>query len=130
MKGIYCLMIDVNKDTMAGVGALGEIKFRKGKYAYIGSAQNGIEKRVKRHLSKNKKVRWHIDYLLSDKHTKVEKVFYRLADKKEECKTARSFHGFGKPIKGFGCSDCRCNSHLFRIKSSRMIEGRKWKILN
>ncbi len=115
MKGIYVLIISVDRDTEAEIGKLGEIVFRKGLYAYVGSAQNGIEKRVSRHLSDDKKLRWHIDYLLSDEHVKVLKVFYSNAEKEEECRIAGELAELGKPMYGFGCSDCNCESHLFML---------------
>ena len=55
MKGIYCLIINVKKNTDLKIGSLGDIEFKKGSYIYVGSAQNGIENRVKRHFAKNKK---------------------------------------------------------------------------
>jgi len=115
-KGIYVLFISVERDIPVKVGALGEIKFSKGKYTYVGSAQNGIERRVARHLKREKKRFWHIDYLLTQKYVKVEKIFYKEAAKKEECKIAQALFRFGNPIRGFGCSDCSCQSHLFKIK--------------
>jgi len=61
MKGIYVLFISVKRDIFVKVGALGKVKFSQGTYAYVGSAQNGIEKRVIRHLRKEKRKFWHID---------------------------------------------------------------------
>ncbi len=117
MKGIYCLIIDVKKNIELKIGSLGRIEFKKGDYIYVGSAQNNIEKRVERHFSKNKKKHWHIDYLLADKNVKLKKYLYKKAGKKQECKLACSFLlSFEEPIKGFGCSDCNCVSHLFKIK--------------
>ena len=117
MKGIYCLIIDVKKDIMVKVGKLGNIYFAKGEYIYVGSAQNGIGKRVERHFAKNKKKHWHIDYLLDDKNVELKKYLYKKAGKKQECKLACSLlSSFEEPITGFGCSDCNCKSHLFKIK--------------
>ena len=121
MRGIYCLIINVRKDIKEKIGALGKINFKKGKYVYVGSAQNNLEKRIARHLSKDKKLKWHIDYLLSNKNVKIEKTLYKKADKQQECKTACFLNKFETPIKNFGCSDCRCYSHLFRLKSLRNI---------
>lgn len=118
MKGIYCLLIDINKNSELKIGALGNTLFKKGKYVYVGSAQNSVEKRVSRHLSKNKKIRWHIDYLLSNSNVKIERALWKKAGKDEECKTASLLNKTEKPIRSFGCSDCRCYSHLFNLKSS------------
>ncbi len=121
MKGVYCLIMSVKKDLNIRVGKFSKIKFKKGLYAYVGSAQNNSEKRIARHKSKNKKKFWHIDYLLSNKFTKVQKVFYKEAKKIEECKIAKKLSKMEIPIMKFGCSDCNCKSHLFRIKNLKNI---------
>ncbi|MFP4052091.1 MAG: GIY-YIG nuclease family protein, partial [Thermoplasmata archaeon] len=64
MKGIYTLVIELKEDKVIEVGAIGNIDFDKGYYVYVGSAQNGLEARIERHLSDEKKIHWHIDYLL------------------------------------------------------------------
>jgi Uri superfamily endonuclease len=122
MKGVYCIIIEVKKDSIVKIGALGRIKFRKGLYCYVGSALNSLEKRIKRHLSKSKKLHWHIDYLLKNKNTEVKKVFYKESGKKEECRVASfvSKNSIGQ-IKNFGCSDCKCKSHLFVIKNFNFL---------
>lgn len=128
MRGIYCLLISVKTDSTIKVGALGNIFFRKGTYCYVGSAQNGLEARVARHMSAKKKLFWHIDYLLADgKNASVGRVFYKLAGKKAECETARKLaKAGGRPISGFGCSDCSCKSHLLFLSpgTSRSLRAR------
>lgn len=116
VKGVYVLVISVGNDIMVRVGALGTVFFVKDLYAYVGSAQNGLEKRVERHLRKVKRKFWHIDYLLSNRFAKVMKVFYKKAGKIEECRIARKLSGRGVAVKNFGCSDCACVSHLFKVK--------------
>ena len=117
MKGIYILLIKISKNMQEKIGSLGRIKFDKGIYAYVGSAQNGIEKRITRHKSEDKKIFWHIDYLLSNKFAKVMKVFYKESEKLEECKIASKLNETEFLIPNFGCSDCDCESHLFKIKN-------------
>jgi|TARA_B100001971_G_C18226356_1_gene560722 Uri superfamily endonuclease len=129
MKGIYCLIINVKKIIELKIGALGKIKFKKGTYVYVGSAQNNLKKRVKRHLSENKKLKWHIDYLLKNKNVKIEKTIYKKAGKKEECKTACLFSKFDRLIKNFGSSDCSCCSHLFRLTSLKSLNNLKFEQL-
>lgn len=121
MKGVYALIISVNEDITVHVGALGKINFEKGFYAYVGSAQTNLEKRVKRHFEKNKRKFWHIDYLLCNKAAKIEKVFYKETEKAEECKIAEEIGGKGVAVKGFGCSDCKCESHLFKIDNYQFL---------
>ncbi|MCX7958066.1 MAG: DUF123 domain-containing protein [Deltaproteobacteria bacterium] len=103
------------------MGSLGLFYFDKGVYAYIGSAQNNLEKRIERHKSDRKKTFWHIDYLLSNKFAEIIRVFYREAGKSSECIAARKLAKTELPIVGFGCSDCKCVSHLFRILSRKDI---------
>jgi Uri superfamily endonuclease len=121
LKGIYVLIIRVKKDTNVNVGALGRAAFAKGLYAYVGSAQTNLEQRIKRHLRKEKRLFWHIDYLLDSDEAKIVKVLHKEADKAEECAVAKTLSEKGKPIDGFGCSDCRCRSHLFHIGDYKFL---------
>ena len=119
------MFISVKRDILIKVGALGKIKFTPGVYAYVGSAQKGIKKRVARHLRKEKRKFWHIDYLLEQKDNSVEEIFYQKAPKKKECRIAGALSKLGEPIRGFGCSDCSCVSHLFRIE--KLPRGVSWE---
>ncbi len=121
MKGVYVLLIKVNKKIQQKIGSLGKINFNKGIYAYIGSAQNNLEKRIARHKMKDKIKFWHIDYLLSNKNVKILKVFYKNSQKSEECKIARTLTKTERFIPKFGCSDCTCKSHLFEITDLKNI---------
>ena len=106
----YQLHILVKKPLKLQIGKFGEFDFPKGHYIYTGSAKKNIETRVRRHLSDDKKLRWHIDYLLINKEVEVTDVSY---SKQAECKLNQSVNG-KIIIKGFGASDCkkRCQSHL------------------
>lgn len=109
------LVILIEESRIMGVGSLGDLKFESGLYAYVGSAQNNLEKRVARHFRRNKRIFWHIDYLLNDGHAKILEVFFKVAAKIEECKVAEAIGEVNEPIFGFGSSDCRCASHLFKV---------------
>lgn len=113
-KGIYNLLIELDRDHRLKVGMLGTFRFPKGYYVYTGSAQNNMEKRVARHLSRRKRMRWHIDYLL--KVARVLKVVEYNGLKRDECRINRKIgkHPDAKIVaKGFGSSDCRCKTHLY-----------------
>jgi Uri superfamily endonuclease len=116
------LIIQVDKKVDVNVGALGKLTFEKGLYAYVGSAQANLEQRIKRHLAKEKRLFWHIDYLLSESAARIVKVLYKQTDKTEECNLAKVIGERGKPVNGFGCSDCNCKSHLFRIGDYRFLQ--------
>jgi len=63
--GYYILLIKLRRKKTIKAGSLEEFAFEPGRYAYIGSAMNGLQQRVARHLRKEKALRWHIDYLLA-----------------------------------------------------------------
>jgi Uri superfamily endonuclease len=125
MKGSYFLVIFVEKDIQIIVGALGKINFNKGFYFYVGSAMgeygsSTLLNRVKRHfLSKNeKKIHWHIDYLLTDVRSKITKAYLIPSKYPLECTISKEFSDLcDKSIKNFGSSDCKCRSHLFYFKN-------------
>ncbi len=114
MKGSYCLVLELPEDTKVRVGAKGMRHFRRGVYAYVGSAQSGLEQRVGRHLRTEKKRRWHIDYLLN-KADVVSTIMIPGGLKTTECEIARallSSAGAEVAMDGFGSSDCDCPTHL------------------
>jgi Uri superfamily endonuclease len=110
-KGIYALLITLNTPSTIIVGKLGQISFPEGHYAYVGSARNGLSSRIARHLRKEKALHWHIDYLL--KEGIVKEVIYGITEQDKECAVALQLKGNLMPILRFGCSDCRCKTHLF-----------------
>ena len=116
MKGIYVLNLEIDKDIVIRVGKLGNILFKKGYYAYIGSALGtGGFKRVTRHFNvasgKNMTRKWHIDYLLP--HSEVVGAMLIPTEVSIECSVAKAVGEFSVGIPGFGCSDCSCPAHLF-----------------
>ena len=117
------MLIYISEDLKVRVGQLGEVSFKKGDYIYIGSAIGCLEVRLRRHLKKDKKSFWHIDYLLENKKVKILQIW--TIDKKMECQTAEVF--CQDPTteiikKGFGSSDCKCLTHLFFIKDEKKTE--------
>jgi len=122
LKCVYVLIIQLNDDTALSVGALGTLAFKKGLYAYVGSAQTNMEQRIRRHLRKEKRIFWHIDYLLNSGAARIEKVLHKQADKAEECAIAKALGERGASIAGFGCSDCKCRSHLVRIRDYGFLQ--------
>jgi Uri superfamily endonuclease len=107
------MLIRVSKDISLIVGKLGDLEFQKGSYAYIGSALNGLQGRLSRHQRKEKKIFWHIDYLL--KKAIIEDIYFKETNKKEECLIADKLAKKFGSIRNFGSSDCKCSSHLFYI---------------
>lgn len=117
-KGTYCLVLSMEKESNIKIGAKGKISFKKGHYVYVGSALNSLTKRIERHISKNKKKHWHIDYLLMNKNAQLNEVIYTYSSEKIECDISNEINkksdGY---IELFGCSDCNCKSHLYYFNS-------------
>ena len=111
VKGIYTLIIELDRSCTITIGKRGRISFAAGYYAYVGSALNGLEARISRHLKKEKILHWHIDYLLQK--ARVREVLWGSREKNEECTIAGYHMQELLPVPRFGCSDCRCTSHLF-----------------
>jgi len=132
--GVYCLCIGIRDDLNVGIGALGVIFFPEGRYIYVGSALNGLEARVRRHLRMSRGVytaiHWHADYLLSQPEAVVEKVYALETAERLECDIAGTVSEHGEPVKGFGCSDCGCHSHLFRVGRWNFLEGLGMREIN
>ncbi len=113
LKGSYCLLVHLKYGSRVKIGKLGEINFKSGYYVYVGSALNSLEGRIKRHLRKDKKLFWHVDYLLDQKDAKIVGILFSISNIKWECQIASHIAENGIPISDFGCSDCKCGSHLF-----------------
>jgi Uri superfamily endonuclease len=120
MKGSYILSIRLRYDREIKIGKLGEILFKRGLYLYVGSALNNLEKRIQRHLRNNKKIHWHIDFLL--RKSKIEKIYYYETNFDKECEIAENIKKISISIPGFGCSDCKCKSHLFFSVGNDLLE--------
>jgi Uri superfamily endonuclease len=120
MNGSYIILLELKNDEKIQIGRLGSIFFKKGYYAYVGSALNGLEQRIKRHLREDKKMHWHIDFLL--KYGEIKKIFYKEDEMRKECDIANVLSKELELILGFGCSDCKCKSHLFYGKKNDMLE--------
>jgi endonuclease-3 len=114
-KGIYILEITLDKDTTINFGKRYTAHFFAGYYYYIGSALNNIDARLIRHLSDNKKIHWHIDFLL--KYGRIKNIWIKETNEQEECTVAQKIAKQMESIPNFGSSDCRCHSHLFYSKT-------------
>ena len=106
----YQLYITVTNNITVQIGRLRRFEFPAGFYIYTGSAKRGMENRLARHLAQEKKLRWHIDYLLNHPDasiTKIEKFT------EPECEINARTDG-EILVPGFGASDCKakCGSHL------------------
>lgn len=113
--GTYVLVLRSDRRARVQVGRWGVLDRRPGYYLYVGSAfgPGGLMARVSRHCRADKAKRWHIDYLRAG--VTLDSVWYSHATVRLECCWAQALAGLNQTqrIKGFGCSDCGCESHLF-----------------
>jgi Uri superfamily endonuclease len=114
-SGSYVLILYLPADKRIRIGKLGEIEFKAGRYAYVGSAMRGIDQRVARHRRGEKRFHWHIDYLL--KEASIEKVVKIESLEKTECLIAGLLRKRYGSIPHFGSSDCGCQSHLYDLSA-------------
>ncbi|MGQ9631980.1 MAG: GIY-YIG nuclease family protein [bacterium] len=125
--GIYALLISLRRKGEIPIGGLGTLPFEAGYYIYVGSAMGGLKPRIERHRREEKKLHWHIDYLLQ--YGEIVDVFQHIVgDKRYECElndvVGRTLNG-AVPIEGFGSSDCRCLSHLWYCGPRLMGAGKE-----
>ena len=135
LRGAYCLCISVLADVEVSVGALGTVAFPRGRYVYVGSALNGLEPRINRHIRTSEGAHsvthWHIDYLLRETAAALDRVYYAESSERLECLLAARVAEHGEPVEGFGCSDCGCRSHLYRGNCFGFLDKmglRRWAI--
>ena len=130
MKGSYILVLDLAENTQLTIGRLGSFRFPAGLYFYCGSALNGLEARIRRHLRRDKKLHWHIDYLAAV--AEVTEVWWVADQERWECRWAEAITGLGGGMvaKGFGSSDCRCPTHLLRVNDGASAEAIRMASLN
>lgn len=113
MKGVYMVFIRVENRQELEIGALGRKSFDPGIYVYVGSAMNSVEKRLERHFSEVENTHWHIDYLTEE----AEPFDYLIIPETSEYEEwmAGKLSEFCEPVPGFGSSDSKKESHLFRV---------------
>jgi sugar fermentation stimulation protein A len=115
--GNYLVILELAEPCEAEIGALGKLAFKAGWYVYAGSARKNLSKRISRHLRKTgKQKHWHLDYL--SPLAKIIRALPILTYQNLECDLAASLKALGGTgVPGFGCSDCRCGSHLYYFKT-------------
>jgi Uri superfamily endonuclease len=116
-RGIYILEFHSSRSFSIELKKFRNIRFKKGFYYYIGSAQKNLNSRIERHLKKDKKLHWHIDYITSLPFIKIFEIKILPDFSKEfECRVVNYInvnYEASFPAKKFGNSDClNCHSHL------------------
>ncbi len=118
-RGIYALLLRYEGGDIE-IGALGKLHFPPGYYVYIGSSQNNLRKRIERHMRREKKLRWHIDYFV--KNAKIVDIVAAELSKLWEERIALELQQRYEFIKNFGAGDSSARSHLFYSPSLEIWE--------
>lgn len=122
--GVYTLLLFLSKEIILEIGKLGKQKFPKGHYTYTGSAlgkgSNILNHRLSRHLRKEKRKFWHIDYLLANENVTIEAILVVETRKRMECEINSIIKRQNQalvPVKRFGATDCKnnCKTHLLHF---------------
>ena len=133
-KGVYTLIIRLDKALEIKIGSLGPRVFKPGFYLYtgsgLGSGPLGLRGRVERHLGLRGRRRafWHIDYFLMSPGAMVKAVVAARTEERKECEVNKALlEGLraSVPIRGFGSSDCPsgCPAHLLYTGHEDPTEG-------
>jgi len=118
-KGTYLLFLKVERDTFVKSKSK-EWYIKAGLYVYVGSAFNNLEKRIERHLKKEKKKHWHIDFLLEK--AQVVKVLKIISDERLEERISKYFCQLYQVIPKFGSTDLKTCGNLFKIEDLDSVE--------
>ncbi|ORJ58541.1 hypothetical protein B5V00_11875 [Geothermobacter hydrogeniphilus] len=114
--GTYLLQLFCPQPRTLAIGHLGELELVPGCYLYLGSAHGpgGLAARLSHRLHPVRRPHWHLDYLRQG--AEIHQVWYSTDNHADECLWAAALARIRGciPIFGFGASDCRCPSHLFR----------------
>ena len=91
---------------------------KRGIYIYVGSAKRGMQARLARHVRKEKKLFWHIDFVTSRPDVTVKAIFLSSG---KECATLTEISNLGVLFgRRLGASDCTCPSHFVHIPGKRL----------
>ncbi len=114
-RGSYLLIIHLPRDSTIRTKGK-EFFLRRGFYIYVGSAMRNLKSRIGRHLRREKKKHWHIDFLL-EKARIVEVVAIPSSVRLEE-ELSLCVARYGEPVEGFGSSDTGVPSNLYRFEEN------------
>ncbi|WP_288844018.1 DNA/RNA nuclease SfsA [uncultured Megasphaera sp.] len=115
--GAYMLVLEVEQERDIEVGKKGIVHVCPGYYVYVGSAKKNLAARIARHKRNLKRLHWHIDYLRQVATVRAVIPIRTSADV-EHILASQVARICDWRIRGFGCTDCACTTHLFAFKEN------------
>ncbi len=137
--GAYLLLI-----RLVAPVALGRFRIAPGELVYLGSAKRGFGPRLLRHATrlsgpphpilpllqsrfpgargKKRALFWHVDHLLEAEPAALEAVLLFPGKSEAELIPPLLLLGAEPAAKGFGSSDSRAKTHLFRLPHQRLAQ--------
>ena len=119
LRGTYTLLMVCKRPFKLRIGKLGLAQIKKGIYLYTGSALGAgavsLDLRIARHRRRNKRVKWHVDYLTVRPEITIVSVVCIESKVRLECKINQrilSILNVEPILHRAGSSDCHCNAHL------------------
>ena len=123
LKGTYTLIMACKKPFKVKIGKVGQAQIEKGLCLYTGSAlgrgASSLEKRVSRHYRKNKRIKWHVDFLTVRPEIVVETAVCLESSERFECRISQLLISklHAKPVVlHAGSTDCKCAGHLLYLR--------------
>ena len=123
-RGYYLLLLCIGEAIDLWVGR--RIRLEPGLYIYIGSAQNSLYHRLKRHIKYSKRIHWHIDKITTWNRGRILGVAVCQSNVRdlEPCISRGLYlRGYRGP-EGYGSSDKpESATHLYKISGACSITG-------
>jgi Uri superfamily endonuclease len=113
--GTYALIMSSGTRADIQIGRWGRLAIYPAYYIYVGSAfgPGGLKARVSRHFRETKSKHWHIDYLREFVSPVCAWTCCEPVNLEHRWAQSVSQMTDTSSVKGFGCSDCKCYTHLF-----------------
>jgi len=116
----------MEEENPINVGKIGQFIFERAYYAYVGSAMAGVQ-RLRRHLENLKRKRvenkhWHIDFIILYCEL-IGWFFAECSDPGKEEKLANLLSKSLDYVKGFGATDSKAPSHLFKGRELEKLKS-------
>jgi len=128
-RGAYLLLIHIDKPVTVVAGGLGTLTLEPGVYVYVGSARGpgGLAARLARHERRMRgraPAHWHVDYILPYAARLEGVVVESPWPGLEECLARECSVRLEWGPRGFGSSDSRVETHLYRCPGGcrRLLE--------